>query len=647
MTSQSVTPKSIRVHAENIGGIDETTVELDGGVNVLTGRNATNRTSFLQAIMAAMGSDQVSLKGDADRGRVDLDIDDRTYTRTLSRTGDTVTTDGDPYLEDPTVADLFAFLLETNEARQAVARGDDLRELIMRPIDTDEIQAEIQRLESEKRDLDQQLEELDDLERELPDLERRRSDLNEQIEAKRAELEAKEEELEEADTTVSESREEQAELEDTLDELKSTRSDLETVRFQLETERESLEALEDEREELEAQLEELPASAEAAVADLDGEMETLRERRRELDATLNELQTIIQFNEEMLEGTSTEIADALRDGQGGALTDQLVDSDTVVCWTCGSEVQTDQIEGTLDALRDLRSQKAGEREDVSDRLDELTEERSTLQEREREREQTERRLEQVDQETDQRRESIADLEDRREELLEHVEELEATVDDLESDVQSDVLERHREANQLEFELGRLESDLEDVESEIEQVEQRLDEREELRQRREDVQDELVEQRTRIERTEEGAIEQFSDHMAEVLDLLEYANLERIWIERTERQVREGRRKVTRSTFDLHIVRSTESGATYEDTIDHLSESEREVTGLVFALAGYLVHDVHEIVPLVLLDSLEAIDSGRIAALVDYLAEYADYLVVALLPEDAAALDDDYQRVTDI
>jgi len=28
----------------------------------------------------------------------------------------------------------------------------------------------------------------------------------------------------------------------------------------------------------------------------------------------------------------------------------------------------------------------------------------------------------------------------------------------------------------------------------------------------------------------------------------------------------------------------------------LSESEREVTGLVFALAGYLVHDVHETVP---------------------------------------------------
>ena len=43
----------------------------------------------------------------------------------------------------------------------------------------------------------------------------------------------------------------------------------------------------------------------------------------------------------------------------------------------------------------------------------------------------------------------------------------------------------------------------------------------------------------------------------------------------------------------------------------------------------------------------AIDSDRIATLVEYMQGYADYLVVALLPEDAAALDDSYQRVTEI
>ena len=136
-------------------------------------------------------------------------------------------------------------------------------------------------------------------------------------------------------------------------------------------------------------------------------------------------------------------------------------------------------------------------------------------------------------------------------------------------------------------------------------------------------------------------------MESILDLLDYANLDRIWIERVEREVREGRRKVTKQVFELHVIRSSESGTVYEDTVDHLSESEREVTGLVFALAGYLAHEVYEDVPFMLLDSLEAIDSERIATLVDYLNEYTGFLIVALLPEDADALSDEYVRVTEI
>ncbi|WP_197052327.1 hypothetical protein [Halobellus rufus] len=38
---------------------------------------------------------------------------------------------------------------------------------------------------------------------------------------------------------------------------------------------------------------------------------------------------------------------------------------------------------------------------------------------------------------------------------------------------------------------------------------------------------------------------------------------------------------------------------------------------------------------------------RIARLVEYFADYADYHVVALLPEDAQALDDDFTHVTHI
>jgi len=120
------------------------------GVTVLAGQNATNRTSFLQAIMAAMGSDRVTLKGSAEEGRVSFEFRGETYERTLTRADGSLRVTGEGYLEDPGVAELFAFLLETNEARRAVALDGDLRDIIMRPVDVDAIVADIEELEARK-----------------------------------------------------------------------------------------------------------------------------------------------------------------------------------------------------------------------------------------------------------------------------------------------------------------------------------------------------------------------------------------------------------------------------------------------------------------------------------------------------------------
>ena len=49
----------------------------------------------------------------------------------------------------------------------------------------------------------------------------------------------------------------------------------------------------------------------------------------------------------------------------------------------------------------------------------------------------------------------------------------------------------------------------------------------------------------------------------------------------------------------------------------------------------------------LLDSLESIDSDRIATLVNYLSDYAEYSVVALLPEDASAVSQEKARISEI
>jgi len=638
--------ESVTVEVENVGGIDETHVSFSSGVTILTGRNATNRTSLLQAIMAGLGSDDVSLKGDADEGHVELTIGDETYTRDLVRQNGTVVTGGDPYLDDPELADLFVFLLESNEARRAVQRTENLRELIMRPVDTAAIEDQIADLRSEREEVEQRLEDLKSLRHQLPELEGERQDLETEIEEKRETLAETKEAIEEADQDVGSTRDQKAELEETLASFRDARSELEDVRYNLESERESIGALETEIENVERELEDLPKEVAGDVTDVEERIERLRGQRQELDTTVNELQKVIQFNEEMLEGTSSDVVAALRGGEDGAVTDRLVE-DQVVCWTCGSEVEESAVESTLDRIRDLRQEKLQERQELQSEIDDLKTEKATYEEQRRQRSQLEDRLDRAESELERRRERVTSLEEERTELEDRIEELETEVEHLQDETHGELLDLHREANELEFELGRRQSDLEDITEEIERIESELERRDELNERREEIQEQIEDLRTRIDRIETEAVEQFNEHMESVLEMLDYENLERIWIERKQESVKQGRRRVEKAVFDLHVVRSTDDGKTYEDTIDHLSESEREVTGLIFALAGYLTHEVHEICPFLLLDSIEAIDSDRIARLVDYVSEYADYVVVALLPEDAQALDDSYQRVTEV
>jgi len=74
---------------------------------------------------------------------------------------------------------------------------------------------------------------------------------------------------------------------------------------------------------------------------------------------------------------------------------------------------------------------------------------------------------------------------------------------------------------------------------------------------------------------------------------------------------------------MEVVREINGTVSKDQDLGRLSESEREVVGIT-ALTGYLVHDVNEDVPMLLIDSMEAIDSGRIATFIEEFEGVADY-----------------------
>lgn len=643
---ESSTPVEVgaTLTVRNIGGIESTTVELSPGVTVLEGRNATNRTSLLRSLMATLGSDDAALKGDADTGYVELDLHGETYKRTFQRENGMITMKGTPYLEDSTLADLFAFLLEGNSARQAVSRGEDLRGIIMQPVDMEAIEEKIDHTKQKKAQVEDEISNLQRKANRLPELEEERTAIENELTEKRANLKAIEEEIDSYEANIEETRERKAELEERLGFLHETRNKIKDTKRRLDTEQEQLKALRNERSELQGKRDNLSTPVED-ISKLGQQIGELQERKRTLDSLIDRLQNVVQFNQDIIDGSGSELHEVLiPDSNSTHPADQLLADETeLTCWTCGSNVNRNQIEQTLRELRSLREKKMNERNETSSKLDELREERKEMDQRQQRREKIDHQLNRIADQIEQREQQIETLRQKQEKLAEQMDDAEEKVEEFQWEDQEEILEYNKQANELQLEVQDLEADLESAETEIRSIESDVEKVSTLKEEQEDLKQQLRDLRTRVERIEEKALESFNHHISTILDILEYENIERIWIERREPNQEESE-PFQASVFDLHIVRNTREGVAYEDTIEHLSESEREVTGLVFGLAGYLTHDVYESVPFMILDSLEAIDSERIATLVDYFQEYAPHLVIALLPNDAQALPDSYLRV---
>ena len=159
--SQLDTERPVTVYAENIGGLSESEVTLQPGVTVLRGKNATGRTSLLNGLTGILGGSIPALKGNAEEGHIQLEWGDDSYNQHLKRENGSVQTSGRTVTERSELVDLFVSLTEDNPARRAVVQDEDLRDIIMRPVDTDAIQRRIEELQGERNRIGQRLRSID------------------------------------------------------------------------------------------------------------------------------------------------------------------------------------------------------------------------------------------------------------------------------------------------------------------------------------------------------------------------------------------------------------------------------------------------------------------------------------------------------
>jgi len=349
------TSKEIEATVRNIGGIEEATVPFSPGTTLFIGQNATNRTSLLAALNAALGGTQATLKTDADDGGVVLQMDDGKYTRWFERENGSVTTTGEPYTDEPELVNLYATLLEHNRVRRAVEMQGDIREVLLEPVDTDKIQSELRDHQRQRERLSNDIERAERKANDIGLLRNKMAETEEELSETENELAELVERIEEAEATEEEV-EEAEKLRDRLDDL---RTDLASVEdkidhhtAELNTAKESIQRLED--EEFEVPPEE--------------EIEGKKKRRTELKDEIESIENEIALIESVVEtsrrvsNTETPLFERV---EGETPVAELDPANVEVeCPMCGSHVSRGEVEGHIEELTGLVTEKRQRRNEL-------------------------------------------------------------------------------------------------------------------------------------------------------------------------------------------------------------------------------------------------------------------------------------------
>lgn len=655
MSSQLSDIESLAIEVSNLGGIDHREENISPGITVLAGPNATNRTSFINALSTAFGVDAATLQAGRDEGYVTMDIDGAEYTHTVTRSETGTVTDGNQFTAGTRAERELAFLDESHPIRQLI-RGEfsptELRDQLMAPVDTTAIQQRISTLAQEKTELKKQLDELETLKQTRTDkqtqLERLQNELD-QLESKRDEARQRVEQAEKSTEGISETI---TELTNEIDNKRERKADLNTVITEaektIEMARSDIDRLSSESPETDtADIDEAIQQLDQEKRSFKSEKDNLERQKQKIEDLLQTVKSVILDQESITEiATNYPIDATLFKGgpfesvvaQDDPLTDTLVDSesDEKTCPVCGTQVSTDQLDQVRAQFNDIVDPIESELEEVEDSISEIESDIRSL-------ESDKKAIKDNQEDITEAEGDIRRAKDTRQGAEEELEEITTEISELEDELAEAQNEKNEEYIQAREDLTAIESNIADkqdeitaVKTEIKNADERLEEREELQEELKDKSDELTAERDKISDTESELEEKINDELETVVDLLDYDNIERVSV--TARY--SGPEESRDTEFGLSISRNIDGIVQSDNNLDHFSGSERAVLGLVVALAAYLVHDVEDTVPVIAIDTVEMIDSDRLNTLLQHFGSRVEYLIAALLEEDAEAVTAD-------
>ena len=568
------------IDIRNIAGILDGSATIEPGLNAVRASNWQGKSSFIRSIKTGLGVSTALTEG-ADSGAVTLETPEGTVRVSLHSDGETVRRDGDPSLTDEydvARTELFACLDETNEVRRAVRNGEGLEDVLLRPLDLQNIDEQIASLKHEREQVETELAQAREAKKRLPSTQEKVTKLETELET----LRDKHDRLTaDADDTPSESQSAQTALAQAQSERDQAANQIERLERSIERTESRLADKRDELDDIEI----------LETDDIEERLATARDELQTLKRDKNVLQSVYSATEMILtENRLDLVTDVQRELTG----------DTVQCWTCGNETSREDVEAQLEALGEKIANLRAKIERNRGEVEKFEARREDAKQATRRKRDLETEIAELEDRLADHRSSLEDARQRRADANDRIEELSDAVD-----------ETVEEITDVESDIKYREAELQDVRNELESLEQRADRVSTLEETKASLTSELETLRTRKDDIKYDARDAFDRAMQEILARFDTGF-------ETARLT---------SNFELVVARDGQ-----EASLDALSEGELELLGFVAALAGYESFDVRETVPILLVDGVGGLADDNLHTLVDYLQERTEYLVFTVYPE---------------
>jgi chromosome segregation ATPase len=568
-----------KIDIENIAGIIDGNTEIDLGLNAVRGSNWQGKSSFIESIKTGLGVSK-SLTEGKEHGQVHLQTPEKDITVELARKDGTVQWSGQPYLEDEydiIRTALFSCLDERNKIRRAVREGENLEEVLLRPLDFQNIDEQIADLKRERQQVESEFSQAKEAKNRLPAIQRKVTG----IEAELEDLREKYDQItgrEKEETTTSAGQ----------DKLAQAQSERDRAENQIERLERSIQRLESRLEEKQAALADIEVQEGGNIAE---ELEAARKQLQDIKRDTEVLQSVYSANEMVLKENRLDLLSEVQ---------RELTGDKISCWVCGNETRREDVEEQLEALGEkilfLRSKAKSRRDEV----EELETRREDIKQSRRRKQDLESEVNTLTDKLSDHKQSLEETRERHENAQQRVEELSESVD-----------ETVEEITDIESEIKYREAELNDAQDELAALEKRASRVEMLEQERDQLQSDIEELRNRKDQIKFEAREAFDEAMGDIITRFDTGF-------ETARLT---------SEFDLVVARGGR-----EASLDALSEGELELLGFVAALAGYESFEVADVVPIMLVDGVGGLDDGNLHTLIDYLQDRAEYLVFTVYPE---------------